>query len=65
MITITVDTSQLDRKLADIPAALARAQRVALLEIGNVVKKHAPLGTPEATGSGRQGRRTHAATTPE
>ena len=41
MITITVDTSQLDRKLADIPAALARAQRVALLEIGNVVKKHA------------------------
>ena len=41
MITISVDTSQLDRKLADIPAALARAQRVALLEIGNVVKKHA------------------------
>ena len=34
MITITVDTSQLDRKLADIPEALARAQRKALDDIG-------------------------------
>ena len=41
MITITVDTSQLDRKLADIPEALARAQRAALLKIGNIVKSHA------------------------
>ena len=41
MITVTIDTSDLSRKLADFPAALARAQRVALLKIGNVVERHA------------------------
>ena len=39
--TVSVDTSRFDRMLHDIPAALARAQRVALLEIGNIVKTHA------------------------
>jgi len=41
MITVTIDTSDLARKLADFPEALARAQRVALLKIGNIVKTHA------------------------
>jgi phage gpG-like protein len=41
MITVTIDTSGLTRKLADFPEALARAQRVALLKIGNIVKTHA------------------------
>lgn len=41
MITVTVDTSKLDKRLADFPEALARARRVALLEIGNIVKKNA------------------------
>ena len=41
MITVTIDTSDLTRKLADFPEALARAQRVALLKIGNIVKTHA------------------------
>jgi phage gpG-like protein len=41
MITITVDTSKLDKRLADFPEALARARRVALPKIGNIVKKHA------------------------
>ena len=40
MITVTIDTSDLTRKLADFPAALARAQRNALKVIGNVVKNH-------------------------
>lgn len=34
MITVTIDTSDLTRKLADFPAALARAQRKALDYIG-------------------------------
>lgn len=37
-IEIKVDTSKLDRMLADFPAVLARAQRNALVVIGNVVK---------------------------
>ena len=37
MITITVDTSQLDRKLADIPDALMRARKRALEDIGEAV----------------------------
>ena len=41
MITVTIETSDLTRKLADFPEALARAQRVALLKIGNIVKTHA------------------------
>ena len=40
MITVTIDTSNLTRKLADFPEALARAQRNALKVIGNVVKNH-------------------------
>lgn len=40
MITVTIDTSDLTRKLADFPEALARAQRNALKVIGNVVKNH-------------------------
>ena len=40
MITVTIDTSDLTRKLADFPEALARAQRYALKVIGNVVKNH-------------------------
>ena len=34
MITVTIDTSNLTRKLADFPEALARAQRNALKVIG-------------------------------
>ena len=37
-IEVKVDTSQFDRLLADFPAALARAQRNALVVIGNEVK---------------------------
>ena len=37
-IEIKVDTSKFDKLLADVPAALARAQRNALVVIGNVVK---------------------------
>ena len=37
-IEIKVDTSGIDRMLSDIPAALARAQRNALVVIGNAVK---------------------------
>lgn len=40
MITVTIDTSNLTRKLADFQEALARAQRNALKVIGNVVKNH-------------------------
>ena len=40
MITVTIDTSDLTRKLADFPEALARAQQNALKVIGNVVKNH-------------------------
>ena len=40
MITVTIDTSDLTRKLANFPEALARAQRNALKVIGNVVKNH-------------------------
>ena len=48
-ITIKVDTSRIDRMLADIPAALARAQRNALVVIGNVVKNRTTeaFKTPE------------------
>ena len=44
-----VDTSKFDRMLADIPAALARAQRNALVVIGNVVKNRTTeaFKTPE------------------
>ena len=37
-IEITVDTSRFDRKMADFPDAMARAQRNALVVIGNSVK---------------------------
>ena len=37
-IEIKVDTSKFDKLLADVPAALARAQRNALVVIGNTVK---------------------------
>ena len=37
-IEIKVDTSKFDKLLADVPAALARAQRNALVVIGNAVK---------------------------
>ena len=37
-IEIKVDTSKFDKLLADVPAALARAQRSALVVIGNAVK---------------------------
>lgn len=37
-VTITVDSSDFDQKAAKFPAALARAQRSALVVIGNVVK---------------------------
>ena len=40
MITVTIDTSDLTRKLEDFPEALARAQQNALKVIGNVVKNH-------------------------
>jgi len=40
MITVTIDTSDLARKLADFPEALARAQQNALKVVGNVVKNH-------------------------
>ena len=41
MITVTIDTSDLTRKLADFPAALARAQRKALDYIGSRVASDA------------------------
>ena len=37
-IEISVDTSRLDRMMADFPDAMARAQRNALVVIGNSVK---------------------------
>ena len=37
-IEVKVDTSKLDRLLADFPVALARAQRQALMDIGDEVK---------------------------
>ena len=40
-IEVKVDTSRFDRMMSDFPAALARAQRVALNQIGNTVKNHA------------------------
>ncbi len=40
MITVTIDTLDLTRKLADFPEALARAQQNALKVIGNEVKNH-------------------------
>ena len=40
-IEVNVDTSNLKQKLADFPEALARAQRVALNQIGNTVKNRA------------------------
>ena len=41
MITVTIDTSDLSRKLADIPTALARAQKRALQYIGQTVASRA------------------------
>lgn len=41
MITVTIDTSDLTRKLADFPAALARAQKQALEDIGAAVASRA------------------------
>ncbi len=40
-IEVKVDTSSLEPRLADFPAALARAQRVALNQIGKIVKNRA------------------------
>lgn len=40
-IEISVDTSRFDRKMADFPDAMARAQRNALVVIGNSVKNRA------------------------
>lgn len=37
-IEVKVDTTKFNKLLADVPAALARAQRNALVVIGNVVK---------------------------
>ncbi len=41
MITVTVDTSQLDKKLADFPARMAAAQKRALQAIGQQVASRA------------------------
>ena len=41
MITISIDTSQFAKSMADFPAALARAQRAALVKIGNIVENRA------------------------
>ena len=41
MISVTIDTSDLTRKLADFPAALARAQKRALQDIGAAVASRA------------------------
>lgn len=41
MITITVDTSQLDKNLADFPARFAEAQKRALQAIGQLVASRA------------------------
>ena len=41
MITITVDTAQLDKKLADFPARMAAAQKRALQAIGQLVASRA------------------------
>ena len=40
-IEVKIDTSKFDKLLADVPAALARAQRNALTEIGDEVKSEA------------------------
>ena len=40
-VSIKVDTSRFDRMMSDFPAAMARAKRVALEEIGSLVKGHA------------------------
>ena len=42
-IEVKVDTSKLDRLLADFPVALARAQRQALMDIGQAVTSRATL----------------------
>lgn len=43
MITITVDTSRFDRMMADFPAAMARAKKRALQDIGQEVATRATL----------------------
>lgn len=40
-VSIKVDTSRFDRMMSDFPAAMARAKRVALEEIGSLVERHA------------------------
>lgn len=42
-VEVTVDTSRLDRKLADLPACLARAQKRALQAIGEAVATRAKM----------------------
>lgn len=46
---VKVDTSKLERMLADFPAALARAQRQALMDIGGEVASQAQMAfrTPQ------------------
>ena len=43
MITITVDTSRFDRMMADFPAAMERAKKRALQDIGQEVATRATL----------------------
>ena len=40
-VTINLDTSRFDRMMSDFPAAMARAQRVALNKIGKAVAAYA------------------------
>lgn len=39
-VTINLDTSRFDRMMSDFPAAMARARRAALLQIGKTIKIH-------------------------
>ena len=39
MITITVDTSRFDRMMADFPAAMARAKKNALYDVGRSIAR--------------------------
>ena len=48
-VTVSVDTSRLDRLLHDMPAALARAQRKALSAIGAHVASEATRAFRDAT----------------
>lgn len=48
-VTVSIDTSKLDRMLADFPEALARAQKRALSDIGQAVASRATMAfrTPQ------------------